>query len=49
MCAEKRINDLSVILDNHGRRGLLSYFSSLPISGLRNLESEADKFNDRAN
>ena len=45
---KKRINDLSVVLDNHGRRGLISYFNSLPISGLRNFESEANKFYNRA-
>ena len=52
-CAEKRINtslkDLSISLNNHGRHGLLSFLSSLPISVLRNLELEANKFYDRAN
>ena len=41
-CTEKRINtslnDLSIALNNHGRHGLLSFLSSLPISPLRNLE-----------
>ena len=41
-CAEKRINtslkDLFIALNNHGRHGLLSFLSSLPISVLRNLE-----------
>ena len=52
-CAEKRINnslkDLSIALNNHGRHGLLSFLSSLPISVLRNFELEADKFYNRAN
>ena len=52
MCAENRINtslkDLSVVLNNHGPNGLLSFLSSLPISVLRNLELEANKFYDRA-
>ena len=34
--------DLSDALINHGRQGLLSFLSSLPISVLRNLEEEAD-------
>ena len=41
-CAEKRLNtslkDISVVLSNHGRHGLLSFLSSLPFSVLRNLE-----------
>ena len=36
-------------LTNHGRHGLFSFLSSLPISVLRNLELEANKLNDRAN
>ena len=36
-------------LTNHGRHGLFSFFSSLPISVLRNLELEASKLYDRAN
>ena len=39
-CAEKRINtslkDLSIAFNIHGRHGLLSFLSSLPISVLRN-------------
>ena len=35
ICTEKLINtsrkDLSITLNNHGRHGLLSFFSSLPI------------------
>ena len=50
---EKRINtslkDLSIALNNHGRYGLLSFLSSLPISILRNLELEANELYDRAN
>ena len=42
LCTEKRINtslkDISIVLNNHGRHGLLSILSSLPISVLRNLE-----------
>ena len=42
MCTEKRLNtslkDLSLALTNHGRHGLFSFLSSLPISILRNLE-----------
>ena len=53
MCTEKLINtslkDLSVVLNNYGRHGLLLFLSSLPISVLRNLESEANKFYDRDN
>ena len=36
-------------LTNHGRHGLFSFISSLPISVLRNLELEANKLYDRAN
>ena len=53
ICNEKRLNtslkDLSLALTNHGRHGLFSFLSSLPISVLRNLELEANKLNDRAN
>ena len=52
-CAEKRINnylkDLSIALNIHGRHGLLSFLSSLPISVLRNLELAANKFYERSN
>ena len=52
-CAEKRINislkDLSIALNIHRRHSLLSFLSSLPISVLRSLELEANKFYDRAN
>ena len=43
------LKDLSIALNNHGRHGLLSFLSYLPISVLRNLELEANKFYDRAN
>ena len=47
ICTEKRLNtslkDLSLALTNHGRHGLFTFLSSLPISVLRNLESEANK------
>ena len=36
-------------LTNHGRHGLISFLSSLPISVLHNLELKANKFYDRAN
>ena len=53
ICTEKRLNtslkDLSLALTNHGRYGLFSFLSSLPISVLRNLELEANKLYDRAN
>ena len=53
ICAEKRLNtslkDLSIALNNHGRHGLFSFLSSLPISVLRNLELEANKLYQRAN
>ena len=52
ICTEKRLNtslkDLSLALTNHGRHGLFSFLSSLPISVLRNLELEANKLYDRA-
>ena len=48
---KKRLNtslkDLSLALTNHGRHGLFSFLSALPISVLRNLE--ANKLYDRAN
>ena len=51
ICTEKRLNtslkDLSLALTNHGRHGLFSFLSSLPISVLRNLELEANKLYDR--
>ena len=53
ICTEKRLNtslkDLCLALTNHGRNGLFSFLSSLPISVLRNLELEANKLYDRAN
>ena len=53
MCTEKRLNtslkDLSLALTNHGRHGLFSFLSSLPISVLRNIALEANKLYDRAN
>ena len=53
ICTEKRLNtslkDLSLALTNHGWHGLFSFFSSLPILVLRNLELEANKLYDRAN
>ena len=43
---KKRLNtslkDLSIALNNHGRHGIFSFLSSLPISVLRNLEVEAN-------
>ena len=53
ICTEKRLNtslkDLSLALTNHGRHGLFSFLSSLPVSVLRNIELEANKLYDRAN
>ena len=50
---KKRLNtslkDLPLALTNHGRHGLFSFLSSLPISVLHNLELEANKLYDRAN
>ena len=51
MCAVKRSNaslkDLSKVLEDHGRHAKLSFLSSLPISVLRILDTEANKFYDR--
>ena len=53
ICTEKRLNtslkDHSLALTNHGRHGLFSFLSSLPISVLRNLDLEANKLYDIAN
>ena len=43
------LKDLSLAFTNHGRHGLFSFLSSLPISVLRNLELEANELYDRAN
>ena len=43
------LRDLATKLDVHGRHCMLSYLSSLPISVLRSLDTEADKFYDRTN
>ena len=43
------LSDLAEILDVHGRHRMLSYLSSLPISVLRSLDTEANKFYDRSN
>ena len=43
------LGDLAGILKVHGRHGVLSYFNSLPISVLRSLDTEANKFYDRFN
>ena len=48
-CLNTSLKDLSLALTNHGRHGLFSFLSSLPISVLRNLELEANKLYDRAN
>ena len=39
--------NLSKVLENHGRHSMLSFLSSLPISVLRILDTEANKFYDR--
>ena len=43
------LKDLSVVLNNQGRHGLLSFLSTLPISVLRNVEEEANKLYYRSN
>ena len=43
------LRDLAGILDVHGRHSMLSYLSSLPISVLCCLDTEANKFYDRSN
>ena len=40
------LNDLAVKLRIHGRHPMLSYLSSLPISVLRSLDTEANRFYD---
>ena len=41
------LKDLSKVLEDHGRRSMVSFLSSLPISVLRILDTEANKFYDR--
>ena len=41
------LKDLSKVLEDHGRHSILSFSSSLPISVLRILDTEANKFYDR--
>ena len=41
------LKDLSKVLEDHGRHAMLSFLSSLPISVLRILDTEANKFYDR--
>ena len=41
------LKDLSKELEDHGRHSMLSFLSSLPISVLRVLDTEANKFYDR--
>ena len=43
------LRDLAAKLDVHGRHCMLSYLSSLLISVLRSLDTEANKFYDRTN
>ena len=47
----KRLNislkNLSKVLEDHGRHSMLSFLSSLPISVLRILDTESNKFYDR--
>ena len=47
--ANSTLRDLATKLDVHGRHCMLSYLSSLPISVLRSLDTEANKFYDRTN
>lgn len=44
-----KLNDLASKLEVHGRHSMLSFLSSLPISVLRNLDTEANKFYDKSN
>ena len=41
------LQDLSKVLEDHGRHSVLSFLSSLPISVFRILDTEANKFYDR--
>ena len=41
------LKDLSKVLEDHGRHSMLSFLSSLSISVLRILDTEANKFYDR--
>ena len=41
------LKDLSKVLEDHGRHSMHSFLSSLPISVLRILDTEANKFYDR--
>ena len=43
------LRDLAAKLDVHGRHCMLSYLSSLPISVVRSLDTEAEKVYDRTN
>ena len=43
------LRDLAAKLDVHGRHCMLPYLSSLPISVLRSLDTEANEFYDRTN
>ena len=41
------LKDLSKVLEDHGRHSMLYFLSSLPISVLRILDTQANKFYDR--
>ena len=43
------LRDVTAKLNVHGRHCILAYLSSLPISLLRSLDTEANKFYDRTN
>ena len=43
------LKDLSKVLEDHGRHSMLSFLSSLLISVLRILDTEANNFYDRTN
>ena len=47
MRSNTSLKDLSKVLEDHGRHSMLSFLSSLPISVLRILDTEANKFYDR--
>ena len=47
--ANSTLRDPAAKLDVHGRHCMFLYLSSLPISVLRSLDTEANKFYDKTN
>ena len=45
--SDTSLKDLSKVLEDHGRHSMLSFLSSLPISVVRILDTEGNKFYDR--